>query len=169
MTTHLETARQYCKAGFSPIPVPRRKKGPASKNWQNTRINASNVNAHFGTTPTNIELLVGEASNNYVDVDLDALESITAAEFFLPPTPMVFGHQSKPRSHRGYRTPDLPGTIKFCDVPGPNGSKGAVLLECHTGIKKTENDDHSRGRSSSVYHNASASRGPTPMCMAVLQ
>jgi hypothetical protein len=50
----------------------------------------------------NIGLRLGRISNQLTDVDLDAPEAVAAAPEFLPPTTMVCGRESKPRSHYFY-------------------------------------------------------------------
>jgi hypothetical protein len=61
----------------------------------------------------NLGLLLGSASGGLVDVDLDCIEAIQLADFYLPST-WTFGRASKPRSHRlyichGARTQQLRG------------------------------------------------------------
>jgi Bifunctional DNA primase/polymerase, N-terminal len=129
--TALEAARVYLAAGFAPIPVPWRAKGPVLEGWQSLRLTDSDLPGHFNGRPGNIGLLVGEASGNYVDVDLDAAEAIAAAPFFLPPTRMVHGRLGSRQSHWGYRVPMLPASEQFRDV----GPRGGVLIELWTGAR----------------------------------
>src|SRR6478672_5845050 len=92
-------ARDFLKRGWSPLPIPAGKKRPHIKGWPELRVAMENVDRYFGIDPLNIGILLGEASADLVDVDLDCDEACTAAPFFLPPTNAVFGRQSKPASH----------------------------------------------------------------------
>lgn len=47
--------------------------------------------------------VTGPAHKGPVDIDLDCIEAIKLAPFFLPHTPAIFGRKSKPRSHYIYR------------------------------------------------------------------
>jgi P4 family phage/plasmid primase-like protien len=105
MTASRDTAADYARRGWSPIPVPRREKRPAQKGWPDLRIPEHDVVGHFSQLPTNIGVLLGEASCELVDVDLDCPESCDLASAILPSTNSVFGRQSKPTSHYLYRSP----------------------------------------------------------------
>jgi len=65
-----------------------------------------------------VGILLGDASNGIVDIDLDCLEAITLSHYLLPPTDMVFGRDSKPASHWIYRVPNAGKTEKFLDPDG---------------------------------------------------
>ena len=63
------------------------------------------------TANCNIGVVLGDPSDGIVDVDIDRVEALPLADFFLPQTEMVFGRKSKPRSHRIYKCPE-PGRCK---------------------------------------------------------
>jgi hypothetical protein len=49
--------------------------------------------------------MLGPASGNLVDIDLDCAEAIALADMYLPVTGAVFGRPAKPRSHRLFIAP----------------------------------------------------------------
>src|SRR5207302_343303 len=53
----------------------------------------------------NIGLILGPASGELVDIDIDCTEALALADLYLPPTRAVFGRPSKPRSHRLFVAP----------------------------------------------------------------
>lgn len=109
----LEIATDYLLRGWQPLPVPYRSKNPNFGNWQNFITKNENVlAAHFNGKPQNIGILLGKASNNLVDVDLDSPSSLKLAKFFLPKTKAVFGRESKKQSHYLYYCPEAK-TEKF--------------------------------------------------------
>lgn len=50
-----------------------------------------------------VGIVTGPAHSGPIDIDLDTKEALFFAPRFLPTTPAVFGHKSKPRSHYLYR------------------------------------------------------------------
>jgi hypothetical protein len=68
----------------------------------------------------NVGCLLGEASGGIVDIDLDCVESIRAAEVLLPPTPCRWGRASNPGwSHMAFRVEPCPA--KTTSFDGPHG------------------------------------------------
>ncbi len=113
----------------SPVPVGYRSKRPIGDEWQNLRIDESNVAEFF---PEGADLNVGinlEASR-IVDVDLDCPEAIDLAPEFLPKT-LLFGRPSKPRSHWLYRATDGARHRKF-SARLPTEGKAQCLVEHRT-------------------------------------
>ena len=98
-------AINYIRRGFSPLPVKFRGKNPVNREWQKLRIAEADVGQWFPDGPMNIGVLLGEASDGLVDVDIDQNEATTFAIAFLPPTGMVFGREGSRSSHRIYRVP----------------------------------------------------------------
>src|SRR5688572_84736 len=98
----LELARDYLGRGWAPIPIPAGEKGPRIKGWQHLRITAAEAARYFNGAAQNIGIILGEASHDLVDADLDCQEAVTLAPYFLPPTDAVFGREGKPHSHRLY-------------------------------------------------------------------
>lgn len=111
-TNFLNVATGYLRRGWQPLPVPYRSKNPNFAGWQNFTTTEADLPKHFNGKPQNIGVLLGSKSNGLVDVDLDSIEAIRIADFFLPKTEAVFGRQSKPRSHRLYLS-DFPKIEKF--------------------------------------------------------
>lgn len=99
----LQAARFYHAKGWSPIPIPHATKAPVLKNWSSLRFTEADLPAHFNGQPQNIGILLGEASNWLVDVDLDHPLCVAMAEQYLPRTPAIFGRAGKRRSHWIYK------------------------------------------------------------------
>lgn len=119
----VDAAREYLSRGWAPIPVPFRSKKPVLIGWPDLRLTEDELVVHFDTGPSNIGLLLGEHSGGLVDIDLDAPEAIALAADFLPPTGMIHGRISKPRSHWWFMTSASPKTERFADTDT------AVLVE----------------------------------------
>jgi hypothetical protein len=110
----LEAATDYIARGFSPVPIPARKKRPLVKNWQELRIVEGEVCQHFKPAQ-NIGIILGAASHGLVDIDLDCSEALKFAPEILPQTGATFGRASKPISHALYKIIGLAPTRKFVD------------------------------------------------------
>ena len=110
-------ARAYIRRGYSPIPVPNRKKGPKLPGWQNLQIDEQQVEEYFRDAG-NMGLLLGEPSGGLIDVDLDSPETLAIADDFLPPTKLIHGRNSKRASHRWYQVANIPAPMKLVDVDG---------------------------------------------------
>jgi DNA polymerase-1 len=115
-------AALYLRRGFVPVPLPARSKRPTLEKWEQLRPTAADLDTLFPPGfDGNIGLLLGEPSGNLLDADLDVDEAIAAARRLLPPTGMVSGRQSKPRSHLWYLAADVPparAAEQFKDVDG---------------------------------------------------
>ena len=128
----------YIGKDWSVVPVPYRSKTPKLRAWQKRTINAENVSQYFNGGPQNIGIQLGRKSKGLADVDLDCIEAIWLAHYFLPETDAVFGRASKPKSHWLYYLEDAPdtATIKFADEDGKciielrlgGGKKGAQTV-----------------------------------------
>lgn len=105
MANAAEIAQTYIARGCSVIPIPTKRKCPVLKGWTGLRLTVGDVASHFERNPMNIGVLLGEASCELVDVDLDCPEACDIAPAILPGTNSVFGRQSKPTSHYLYRCP----------------------------------------------------------------
>jgi DNA polymerase-1 len=109
-------AGYYLDLGRVPIPVPYREKKPVRKEWQKLRPTTDDLADLFPTEePSNIGLLLGQASNNLADVDLDIPEAVVVAPFFLPTTGWISGRNSKLRSHYWYQLDQAAKTEKYRD------------------------------------------------------
>lgn len=111
----LDIARSYLLRRWMPLPVPTRSKNPGFKDWQNFRVTEADLSQHFNGKPQNIGVLLGAASGNLVDVDLDCTEAVTLAPYFLPTTGAIFGRETRPRSHWLYVAP-IPKKVAFIDA-----------------------------------------------------
>lgn len=112
--TLLDVARSYLSRGWVPLPVPFRSKSPGFEGWQNFTITEAALPRHFGGTQLNIGVLLGKASGDLADVDLDCTEAVMLAPHFLPATGAIFGRQTRPRSHWLYVSP-IPSKATFID------------------------------------------------------
>jgi hypothetical protein len=110
----LDVARSYLRRGWMPLPVPFRSKNPGFPNWQKFTVTEADLHRHFNGHPQNIGVLLGKASNNLTDVDLDCAEAVALAPCFLPQTGSIFGRESRPRSHWLYIT-NIPKKVTFSD------------------------------------------------------
>jgi hypothetical protein len=117
-------ATYYIERGIAVIPVPLRTKRPVLDGWPSMRLTIETLHTYFGDTPTNIGILLGEASRGLIDIDLDCAEAIKLAPMFLPTTGTIFGRAGKPSSHMLYKaTGTVPARVSFEE------SKGTMLLE----------------------------------------
>jgi putative DNA primase/helicase len=107
-------AQRYFEAGFCPIPVKPRDKVPAKGGWPSLRIPFEKLHLSF-FGDRNVGVVLGDASDGLVDIDLDSPEAIILASHFLPHTSFKFGRRSKPDSHWLYRVPVVPGTKRRKD------------------------------------------------------
>jgi putative DNA primase/helicase len=113
-------AQRYFDAGFCPIPVktndPESKdKAPVNTGWPSLRIPFEELGQHF-FSGRNIGVVLGDASNGLVDIDLDSEEAVILAPHFLPDTACKFGRRSKPNSHWLYRVAVAPRTKRRKDA-----------------------------------------------------
>lgn len=100
----LDTARDYLKSGWQPVPIPSGKKFPTFEGWQKLKIPEEDLRYHFADAQQNIGVRFGADSGGLTDVDLDCQEAIELADDFLPTTDAEFGRRSKRRAHRLYVT-----------------------------------------------------------------
>jgi hypothetical protein len=97
-----------------PLPVPFRSKNPGFEGWQNFTVTEATLPKYFSGTQQNIGVLLGKASGDLADVDLDCAEAVALAKDFLPATGAIFGRQTRPRSHGLYVAP-IPSKATFID------------------------------------------------------
>lgn len=127
-TSPLTTACELIARGWTPLPIPRRKKAPVIKGWQDLRIDAASVATYFNGHAQNVGVLLGVPSGGLVDVDLDTPEAVQLAPAFLPATDAVFGRPTKRRSHWLYTVAPLIETIKYGDIEESAGSRKTNML-----------------------------------------
>ncbi len=97
MTSPLETAKQYQRRGWQPLPIAHRSKNPNFPGWQKFETTEADLSKHFNGAAQNIGVLL---HNGLTDIDLDSPEAVKIADYFLPETQAEFGRAGKPRSHR---------------------------------------------------------------------
>lgn len=88
---------KYVERGWKLVPIPKGSKAPqgkAAKGWQTRHITDPEA-----IGDGNVGILLGEPSGWLIDIDLDWIEAGDLAEFFLPPTGLIFGRAGKPDSH----------------------------------------------------------------------
>jgi putative DNA primase/helicase len=128
----LALAKSYMERQWRVLPVPFRAKAPNIPGWQKLHITTQTLPKYFNGHPQNIGVLLGQASGNLVDVDLDCDEALAIASFFLPATGSVFGRASTPDSHWLYITNIK--TQQFVDpirrkLKGQAARRSAMLVE----------------------------------------
>jgi hypothetical protein len=100
----LEWSRAYVMRGFRVVPVPAGEKGSRHRAWENLNLRLADLPNYFGAN-NNIGVILGPASGELVDADLDCIEALELADLYLSATEAEFGRASKPRSHRLYIAP----------------------------------------------------------------
>lgn len=109
-----EAVKVYLERGWTVVPIEFKSKQPSSNDWQKP-LPVADVHRIYSGSRKNVGVLLGQHSNGLVDVDLDCTEAVRMAHVFLPPTPLVFGRFSNPRSHYLYRATAPVDTKKFID------------------------------------------------------
>src|SRR4051812_23857619 len=98
-TSVAQAAEAYIDLGWRPLPIRFKSKRPDLTEWPALRIGRDDVPVHFPSgTPANIGIILGEPSNNLVDIDIDDQIALRLARVFLPKTGCIFGRESKRRS-----------------------------------------------------------------------
>jgi hypothetical protein len=117
-----DTAIGYVRRGWHLVPIPAGQKRPVLTGWQHLAVTPEDVPRLFGHGE-NVAAILGPASGELADIDLDYAEAIALADLYLPTTSAVFGRPAKPRSHRLFMAP---GAVyeSFTDP-----SDGKTLLE----------------------------------------
>src|SRR5262249_4599162 len=113
--------------GWQPVPLAPRSKA-AIPGWETLVLTADNAADHF-SNGGNIGVRVG--IGELLDADADCAEAGGLADDFLPPTGMVSGRASSPRSHRWYLS-DL-HTLAPVDAIKWHDIDGSVLCELRIG------------------------------------
>ena len=122
-------SRYLACRGWYAVAIERRSKKAYEVKWQTLRLEERDLDERFPPgTKRNLGTLLGAASGGLLDVDLDCPEAIRAASVLLPPTDLVFGRASAPRSHLLYHSTDVAKSWSFED-PMRAGQKDAMLVE----------------------------------------
>lgn len=123
-----DKAAEFLKRGWRSVPVPEREKGPRLPGWNRLRVTEETLGKYFDRPGLNIGVLLGDANDWLVDVDLDVPEAIDLAPEFLPPTPAIFGRRGKPRSHWLYYSVGA-RTIKELEPAKTPGAHDPTIVE----------------------------------------
>jgi hypothetical protein len=102
--TARNAAADLMQRGLSPVPVPFKSKAPVLNDWRNYRIDSPD---DFPNGQSNIGVILGDASNGLVCVDLDDPTAVILAPKYLPHTPSITGRTSEPYNHYFYFVPGL--------------------------------------------------------------
>jgi hypothetical protein len=100
----LNAAADYHRRGCRVVPVPAGQKAATIPGWPDFEATAADLPRLFGRGE-NIAVILGPASGELVDIDVDCAEALALADLYLPATRAVFGRASKPGSHRLFVAP----------------------------------------------------------------
>jgi Bifunctional DNA primase/polymerase, N-terminal/Protein of unknown function (DUF3987) len=132
-STAREYATEYAQRGYSVVPVKGKKPWnpfrPDGKEWQKLRLTPEQLPKVFNNG-YGIGLLLGPASNNLIDVDLDSPNAVRIAPYLLPKTGMHSGRHGKPNSHWWYAcdpTSQMPKYADYINPIAPEGEKATIV------------------------------------------
>nr|DAQ15615.1 MAG TPA: Bifunctional DNA primase/polymerase [Caudoviricetes sp.] len=139
----VEAALDAYRRGLTPLPIPRHSKGPMMAGWTKLRWpdpttdtgeGEDSVRAAFeeytAGGSTNLGVLLGEASGDLIDVDLDHPAAARLKSYLLPYTEAVHGRETSRKSHYWYRA--KPGTLpatRRLRIPDKSGRGSGVSVE----------------------------------------
>jgi hypothetical protein len=103
-------ARDLFRRGFQPVLLKRRSKVPSEEGWQNLRYCEADVPVVF-TNGCNVGILLGEPSDNTVDLDVDHPKGAAALRALGVPATLGYHHAERP--HLLFRCEPVPITTKF--------------------------------------------------------
>ncbi len=109
----VDAACAYVGRGFSVVALRPGMKRPIDDGWPNSRLGMDDLSRQFANG-NNIGIILGAVS----DVDLDCAEARALALDFLPPTSLIHGRPSAPRSHWWYRADREHSVRRFQDPTG---------------------------------------------------
>lgn len=99
--------QHHLDAGRAVVTYAKRQNHPVGKNWGSHPITPGALaNGSDADWDCNIGLMTGAASGNLYDVDVDCEEATMLAAKWLPPTEMVHGRTTRPRTHYWFAAPD---------------------------------------------------------------
>jgi replicative DNA helicase len=122
-----ELALSFIRRGWAPIPVARKAKRPILDGWERLRIKPEEVARYFDDPRLNVGVILGEASQWLIDIDLDCDEAVRLAPRLLPQT-AKFGRTTRRRSHWVY-TSEGAETLKCTDVAKDSKGRKKMLVE----------------------------------------
>ena len=142
----VEAALDAYRRGLTPLPVLRHSKGPVMAGWTKVRWPDPTEDLGEGEAAvrqafeeytaggsTNLGVLLGEASGDLIDVDLDHPAARRLKSYLLPRTAAVHGRETSRRSHYWYRA--RPGTLpptRRLKIPDVSGRGSGVSVEIRT-------------------------------------
>ena len=128
LTAVLDAARTYTSKGYFVLPIPEGRNELLTKGWTDLRLTIEELPECI-KDGDDLGLLL--QPSGLTDVDCDCPQAVAAARILLPPTGMVHGHLSNPRSHYYYRLNSTVATRKFQDpcLVTKNDKDRAMLVE----------------------------------------
>lgn len=139
----VEAALDAYRRGLTPLPIPRHSKGPTMAGWTKVRWPDPTTDTGEGEDAvraafeeytaggsTNLGVLLGEASGDLIDVDLDHPAAARLKSYLLPHTAAVHGRETSRKSHYWYRA--KPGTLpatRRLRIPDKSGRGSGVSVE----------------------------------------
>ena len=142
----VEAALDAYRRGLTPLPILRHSKGPTMAGWTKIRWPDPTTDTGEGEAAvrqafeeytaggsTNLGVLLGEASGDLIDVDLDHPAAQRLKSYLLPCTAAVHGRETSRRSHYWYRA--KPGTLpptRRLKIPDVSGRGSGVSVEIRT-------------------------------------
>lgn len=139
----VEAALDAYRRGLTPLPIPRHSKGPTMAGWNKLRWPDPTTDTGEGEDAvraafeeytaggsTNLGVLLGEASGDLIDVDLDHPAALRLKSYLLPYTAAVHGRETSRKSHYWYRA--KPGTLpatRRLRIPDKSGYGSGVSVE----------------------------------------
>jgi P4 family phage/plasmid primase-like protien len=112
----IEAARSLRERGFALVWLRPGEKRPKRMGWTE-----SSEEPEAYSPGSNLGLMTGRLSGDLVCVDLDSPDALAKADDFLPPTGMIDGRASKPRSHRWFRVVNIPEGLVSSAAGGIGG------------------------------------------------
>ena len=142
----VEAALDAYRRGLTPLPIPRHSKGPMMAGWTKVRWPDPTADTGEGEAAvrtafeeytaggsTNLGVLLGEASGDLIDVDLDHPAAQRLKSYLLPYTAAIHGRETSRKSHYWYRA--KPGTLpptRRLKIPDVSGRGSGVSVEIRT-------------------------------------
>lgn len=139
----VEAALDAYRRGLTPLPISRHSKSPSMTGWTKLRWPDPTTDAGEGEDAvraafeeytaggsTNLGVLLGEASGDLIDVDLDHPAAARLKSYLLPYTAAVHGRETSRKSHYWYRA--KPGTLpatRRLRIPDKSGRGSGVSVE----------------------------------------
>lgn len=139
----VEAALDAYRRGLTPLPIPRHSKSPVMAGWTKLRWPDPTTDTGEGEDAvraafeeyaacgsTNLGVLLGEASGDLIDVDLDHPAAARLKSYLLPYTAAVHGRETSRKSHYWYRA--KPGTLpatRRLRIPDRSGRGSGVSVE----------------------------------------